>query len=148
MNNISPKKLKLPIFIIVVLTALGSYFFIMHLATISEQNPAQKLSISEIDTPPVKTQEPAKRLASVEIMISGLKQRLETQKDDINGWILLAKSYYHLNRLEEADQAFDKAIALGYTGNWKPLPRIDSFMHLGSSAQKLKALANFRARQE
>ncbi|MCP4187546.1 MAG: hypothetical protein GY763_08085 [Gammaproteobacteria bacterium] len=132
MSNGYPNKLKLPIFVVIVLAALGGYFLIMQLAT------------SEIETPTSKTQKPTKRLESVNVLISRLKQRLETQKDDVNGWILLSKSYYHLNRLEEADQAFGKAIALGYAGNWKPLPRIDSFMHLESSTQKLKELANFR----
>jgi len=64
----------------------------------------------------------------------GLKQRLEAQPDDVDGWILLSKSYFHLNRREEAEEAFEKAKALGYTGSWQPLPRIDSFSQNSSSA--------------
>ncbi len=144
-NHIHPRKPKLRTLVVGVLAALGCYFLTMQLATTWVQDPAQKLSSSELDNPPVKTREPVKQLESVDVMVSGLKRRLETQKDDMNGWVLLSKSYYHLNRLEEAGAAFDKAIALGYAGNWKPLPRIDSFMHPESSIQKLKALANFRS---
>jgi len=65
-------------------------------------------------------------LGSVAEMLEGLERRLQTDVDDIDGWILLAKSYYYLNRQAEAQQAFDKGVAAGYAGAWKPLPRIDS----------------------
>jgi len=65
----------------------------------------------------------------------GLKQRLEKQQDDVDGWVLLSKSYYHLNRWQQANEAFERARALGYTGSWQPLPRIDSFSQGGLSSQ-------------
>ncbi len=65
-------------------------------------------------------------LASVEKMLIGLEQRLDTNADDVDGWVLLSKSYYHMKRWKEARAAFEKAKALGYAGPWQPLPPIDS----------------------
>jgi cytochrome c-type biogenesis protein CcmH len=99
--------------------------------------------MSEFKATPSATTTPGKQdsatdLESVDVLLVGLKQRLEAQPDDADGWVLLSKSYYHLNRLEEAKAAFEKAKALGYTGSWQPLPRIDSFSQNSSSAINFK----------
>jgi cytochrome c-type biogenesis protein CcmH len=83
-------------------------------------------------------QDSATDLESVDVLLVGLKQRLETQPDDIDGWVLLSKSYYHLNRWEEAETAFEKAKALGYRGSWQPLPRIDSFSQNSATSINFK----------
>ncbi len=127
-----------------VLIALGSYFLAMQFSTSVEQNTGLEASVSKTEKPVLKTQDSSKQLESVDILLVGLKKRLETHSNDVDGWILLSKSYYHLNRLDEAEEAFEKAKSLGYTGNWKPLPRIDSFMQNDHSAKKLKELASFR----
>ena len=59
----------------------------------------------------------------VEVLLIKLKHRLRIEPDDVDGWVLLSKSYYHLNRLNEANEAFEKAKTLGYTGDWQPLPK-------------------------
>ena len=41
------------------------------------------------------------------------KQRLEEHPDDAKGWLLLAKSYDHVGRPEDAAAAYDKARELG-----------------------------------
>ena len=46
-------------------------------------------------------------------MVGGLEERLRQQPEDGKGWLLLAKSYKHMGRLEEARQAYRKADALG-----------------------------------
>jgi len=144
LNNKYPPKLKYSIFIGLVLIALGNYLLITLFYAPSEQDPVQETQTAQSDMPGLKTEDSAVKIEPVDVLLVGLKQRLETQKDDVGGWILLSKSYYHLNRLEEANEAFEKAKALGYTGDWMPLPRIDSSMHQESSSKKLKALANFR----
>ena len=115
------------------LTALVTYF-----ATTRLSNPVERDLMQEFKAAPPVTATPAKQdsatdLDSVDVLLVGLKQRLEAQPDDVDGWVLLSKSYYHLNRREEAEAAFDKAKALGYTGSWQPLPRIDSFGQNSSS---------------
>ena len=120
------------------LTAVVTYF-----ATTRLSNPVEPDLMSEfLATPPVTpaptSQDSAANLESVDVLLVGLKQRLEAQPGDVDGWVLLSKSYYHLNRLEEAEAAFEKAKALGYKGSWQPLPRIDSFSQNSSSSINLR----------
>ncbi|MCP4767242.1 MAG: hypothetical protein GY875_13320 [Gammaproteobacteria bacterium] len=99
-------------------------------------------------TPPVTSTpgnpESATVIESVDVLLVGLKQRLEAQSGDVDGWVLLSKSYYHLDRWEEAEAAFEKARALGYTGSWQPLPRIDSFNQGDLSSQNYNSAIKFR----
>lgn len=83
-------------------------------------------------------------IAPVDVLLVGLKQRLETQPDDVDGWVLLSKSYYHLDQWKDAEEAFEKAKALGYTGSWQPLPRIDAFSRNDFSSKNFKPAINFR----
>jgi hypothetical protein len=116
------------------LAALATYF-----ATTRLSNPVERDLMQEFKaTPPVTatpgTQDSATDIEPVDVLLVGLKQRLEAQPDDVDGWVLLSKSYFHLNRMEDAEAAFEKAKALGYTGSWQPLPRIDSFSQNSSSS--------------
>ena len=52
-------------------------------------------------------------VGSVASLTAGLEARLEQQPDDGEGWLLLAKSYVHLNRLSEARHAYARAVELG-----------------------------------
>jgi len=48
-------------------------------------------------------------------MVSRLENRLKTDKDDVEGWLMLARSYMYLQRFQEARQAYLTAWDL--TGN-------------------------------
>jgi cytochrome c-type biogenesis protein CcmH len=127
-------KLLIAILVAITLTAVVTYF-----ATTRLSSPVERDLMSEFKaTPPVTStpgnQGAATEIESVDVLLVGLKQRLEAQPGDVDGWVLLSKSYYHLNRLEEAEAAFEKARALGYTGDWQPLPRIDTFSQNDSSS--------------
>ena len=117
-------KLKLVVVIALMIAASGVY-----LVLTQSQNPVAGVgnygtrNLQSISTFP-KVSKSTTQLDSVEALLSGLKQRLENEPDDADGWLLLSKSYDHLDRLGEAKIAFEKARALGYTGNWKPLPLI------------------------
>lgn len=50
---------------------------------------------------------------SVASLVSGLEERLANAPDDAKGWLLLAKTYQHLGRIDDARAALDKAVALG-----------------------------------
>jgi cytochrome c-type biogenesis protein CcmH len=50
---------------------------------------------------------------SVASLTAGLEARLEQQPDDGEGWLLLAKSYFYLARLDEARHAYARAASLG-----------------------------------
>jgi len=53
------------------------------------------------------------QLGSVGTMVGGLETRLQQDPDDGKGWLLLAKSYRHLGRMDDARNAYQKADALG-----------------------------------
>ena len=56
---------------------------------------------------------PKDKLGSVASMVEGLVQRLEEDPNDGGNWLLLARSYKYLNRIEDAVAAYEKAAALG-----------------------------------
>jgi cytochrome c-type biogenesis protein CcmH len=58
-----------------------------------------------------------RKAASVTTLLTGLEQRLQENPDDARGWLLLAKSYDHLGRHQDAAAAYDKAATLGLTDN-------------------------------
>jgi len=52
-------------------------------------------------------------VGSVASMVEGLASRLRDNPDDGGSWLLLARSYKHLNRIDEAVDAYQRAAALG-----------------------------------
>ena len=46
-------------------------------------------------------------------MVDGLAARLNDNPDDAKSWLLLARSYRHLQRIPEAKAAYERAAALG-----------------------------------
>lgn len=49
---------------------------------------------------------------TIEKMITQLKQRLNSNPDDVDGWVMLGRSYYFLKRHREASEAYAKAVSL------------------------------------
>lgn len=56
------------------------------------------------------------KVDSIDLLVDGLKAKLEKNSDDVKGWILLAKSYHYLQRWDESAEAYSKAKELGYVG--------------------------------
>lgn len=52
-------------------------------------------------------------VGSVASMVDGLAERLRENPDDGKSWLLLARSYEHLNRVTEAAAAYERAVTLG-----------------------------------
>lgn len=52
-------------------------------------------------------------VGSVSSLTAGLEARLREQPDDGQGWLLLAKSYVYLQRMDEARHAYARAAGLG-----------------------------------
>jgi cytochrome c-type biogenesis protein CcmH len=48
----------------------------------------------------------------IEVLIGRVKERLAAQPDDLEGWTVLARTYYALGRADEAVVAFERATAL------------------------------------
>jgi hypothetical protein len=84
----------------------GLYFFLGSPSTLHEGSS----QIPSVSTAPQATDGQAGSVAS---MTEGLAERLQNEPDDGKGWLLLAKSYNHLNRSLDANTAYKKAAALG-----------------------------------
>lgn len=138
------KKFKIPILVALTLLAAGAYFAVSQFSSPVEQDLMSDFKASQVQTAPPGKQDSGAELAPVDVMLVGLKQRLEKQPDDVDGWVLLSKSYYHLKRWQEAQEAFEKAKAMGYAGPWQPLPRIDSFSQNSSASKNFTAAIEFR----
>jgi cytochrome c-type biogenesis protein CcmH len=48
----------------------------------------------------------------IEAMIERVKERLAKEPDNVDGWVVLARTYYVLGRAQEATSAFERAVAL------------------------------------
>lgn len=141
----SSKKINVSILAALIMLALGIFLVAAQFpASVEQPDPMSEFKNSQAPTPGPDSQSSATGLDSVDVMLVGLRQRLETQPEDIDGWILLSKSYFHVNRQKQAKEAYDKAMALGYKGVWKPLPRIDSYSQSNLSAQKYETGINTR----
>jgi cytochrome c-type biogenesis protein CcmH len=52
----------------------------------------------------------------IQDLVGPLRDRLEQDPADVDSWVLLGRSYQYLGRSAEADAAFARARALGYSG--------------------------------
>jgi len=78
----------------------------------------------------------------IERMVSGLETRLRSNPTDVNGWLMLGRSYFHLNRYLEAAEAYQRAYTLtqarnidAIVGLAESLAFADESMLLGRSAE-------------
>lgn len=88
-----------------------------NLSTSAEQNKQQIKQTMDVKA---SSPQQKKQVPSVEDLLANLEQRLEKQPDDMQGWLLLAKSYRYLLRDNEAQSALEKAQALGFKGTLDP----------------------------
>lgn len=54
----------------------------------------------------------AQQIDEINAMVSGLAQRLQSQPNDAEGWLMLGRSYKYMNRYAESAQAFSEAYRL------------------------------------
>jgi cytochrome c-type biogenesis protein CcmH len=55
---------------------------------------------------------PEERQAMINAMVERLAARLETQPDDVDGWVRLGRSYMVLNQPDKAREAYSRAVKL------------------------------------
>lgn len=77
-------------------------------------------------------------------LIGNLEMRVKSNPNNMNDWVLLAKSYHYLKQWEKSKQAFAQAKALGYTA--QP-PNLDKATTKQTSRNPINTLswANNRA---
>ncbi len=78
----------------------------------------------------------------IERMVSGLETRLRANPTDVNGWLMLGRSYFHLSRYFKAADAYQQAYTLtqarnidAVVGLAEALAFADENMLLGRSAE-------------
>ncbi len=124
--------IQLPLLIAIVLL-LGS---ILVYAAISSPDYAPTetgYATDQLWKSPAVEHDAGKAASSVSSLLAGLEQRLERQPNDGKGWLLLAKSYDHLGRSDDAKVAYEKAAALGITDT-EFAESVQSPAHRSSSA--------------
>ncbi len=67
------------------------------------------------ESTPITTSESSTRIGSVASFLPGLEAKVASDPDDGTNWLLLAKSYRHLGRTDDAQEAYAQAVALGFT---------------------------------
>jgi hypothetical protein len=92
-------------------------------------DPAQASSLARM-TQISNEQATQRQVASVANLVEGLAGRLEKNPDDAGGWLLLAKSYRHLDNRDGAADAYEHAAVLGKTD-----ADIEAWLSSGGAAQ-------------
>lgn len=95
-----PQRTLLVVALVLPLMAATLYAFLGQPQALS-LNPAM-MSGAPAATPSVTADE-------VERMVAGLAAKLEKEPNNLQGWAMLIRSYKALGRLEQAEQAYDKA---------------------------------------
>ena len=80
---------------------------------------------SEQDVAAAEAMSPDERQAMIENMVAGLAARLETQGDDVPGWLKLVRAYTVLDRKDEATKALARAKSQ-FTGNEAAIRELDA----------------------
>jgi len=89
----------IPVMAVLMYNQLGA-----GLAGISPNDPSVKVSAEGHEEP-------------IENMIIGLKQRLASNPQDVEGWVMLGRSYYFQKRHLEASKAYGEAVKLSGENN-------------------------------
>ncbi|MET0666956.1 MAG: c-type cytochrome biogenesis protein CcmI [Methyloceanibacter sp.] len=77
------------------------------------------------DVAAAEAMSPAERQAMIESMVQRLAARLETQGDDLPGWLKLVRAYSVLDRKDEATKALARAKSQ-FTGNAAAIRELDA----------------------
>lgn len=97
-----------PLSAVVMYVAIGRPDIVAHAASLSESSPTMTATVPRAEK---------SKAAAVTELLAGLERRLQENPDDAKGWLLLAKSYDHLGRQQDAATAYEKAAALSVADN-------------------------------
>lgn len=116
LDNLYRKKLIIKVSIVgMLLTVLAVYFLA---AVPLPPEPVKLTEISAINNPKaISSTQSTTGIATVADLVEGLRIRVESEPEDMDGWVLLGKSYHYLQQQDKANAAFRKAKSLGYTGD-------------------------------
>ena len=101
--TVNPRSVSVSIGIAVVLPvmAVALYFWVGTPAGLNPQTQVVDATRGHQTTP-----------AQIEAMVAQLEQRLQTQPDNAEGWVMLARSYTSMRRFSDSSAAYARAVAL------------------------------------
>lgn len=93
------------------------------------------LAVSAVVYTQIGTPVPPGMPASIDAMVASLASRLEENPGDVDGWKMLGRSYVQLQRYDEAERAFRRAIDLESAGNAQTLADLGEAMILAEGGR-------------
>lgn len=93
------------------------------------------LVVSAVVYTQIGTPVPPEKPASIDAMVASLAARLEENPDDVDGWKMLGRSYVQLQRYDEAERAFQRAVNLESAGNAQTLADLGEAMVLSEDGR-------------
>jgi cytochrome c-type biogenesis protein CcmH len=93
------------------------------------------LAVSAVVYTQIGTPVPPDVPASIDAMVTSLAARLEENPEDIEGWTMLGRSYTQLQRYQEAQAAFQRAVDLESGGNAQTLADLGEAMLLSEGGR-------------
>jgi len=112
-TNAATNKTTAAIAVVVSLFAIGLYSALGSPEAVTAEN--DHVRDSRTNPASDSTSKSSTSVGSVASMVERLRDRLDKEPDDADGWILLARSYQHLGRDRDASVAYERARALGKT---------------------------------
>jgi cytochrome c-type biogenesis protein CcmH len=73
----------------------------------------QQARTMQSQAPQQQSQQPSMPTGSIDEMVAKLATRLQQQPDDLEGWVMLARTYSILKRYSEAEVAYENVLRLG-----------------------------------
>lgn len=93
------------------------------------------LVVSGVVYTQIGTPVPPEKPASIDAMVASLAARLGENPDDVDGWKMLGRSYVQLQRYDEAERAFRRAVDLESAGNAQTLADLGEAMILSEGGR-------------
>lgn len=104
---------RLLVLFLLPLTSFGLYALLGSPDTVIAQSSDTDLSDERSNL--ASSERRPNKLGSVASVIDGLREKLELNPNDADGWLLLARSYQHIGQPKDAAAAYEHARSLGKT---------------------------------
>ena len=102
-----------PLAAVLLYAAIGRPDIAANAAPLPESTRTMTSAASRSEMTAAASRSEKSKAASVNDLLGGLERRLQENPDDAKGWLLLAQSYDHLGRRQDAATAYEKAAGLG-----------------------------------
>jgi cytochrome c-type biogenesis protein CcmH len=99
--------------LIIPLLPLCAVLLYQQIGSVELIDRLQQARTMQSQQPPSQPSQPSQPTASIDEMVAKLAARLQQQPDDLEGWVMLARTYSILKRYQEAEDAYENVLRLG-----------------------------------